>query len=453
MQQFSFVVLTTVIFFSLYDYRKLILIWLPAQLLFNAQISVRYESPAISLQIAVNTYLLLFYFLFYKENDNPLFSYKLKFPLWGACILILSSYVISSIFGTYGSFRGGTSALKYFITDIGSVFLAFKMIRSSKDIRLFVKSSAVVFSIIILLGISEFILKDNLWADFVYFGSPHNATTEGRMYYIPPSVSGGMRLRYGMIRAISTFGIHIAFGVACAVYFWLFALMVEKKYYYISSMQTAIMAFMIILGIFLCNSKTGMVGLLLILLSLFSFKQLFKLKYIVAITLLAVLLFVCFPEYLLNYISLYDSELAEVGGGSTVETRQRQFEIALRLFQDNPLLGNGIGALDVLRKSGMNSDILGAESVWMQILPERGVFGMFAYFYLFIAYYQYLSKYMPKKTLIFFLLSIIVMATATGDITQAYWGVVLMAAGRMFQLRKHIITRKKMIYDHITSKG
>ena len=273
-QQLSLAILAMVIFFSFIDYKKTVLLWLPAQLLFNAQVAIRYESPAMSLQIAVNIFLLGYYYLKCNIVGSKKEINRKEFPFWKVSIFILLSYILSSIVSPYGTFRGFTSAIKYFVTDIGSVFLAFKMIESDKDVRFFIKSCFFVFLLIVSLGISEFILKDNLWADFVYVGSPHDETTEGRMFYVPPFLGGGHEMRYGMIRAISTFGIHIAFGVSCVVYFWLFLVMKVRRFSYISSMKTTIMIVLLLIGVFLCNSKTGMVGLVLILLSVFPIGQL-----------------------------------------------------------------------------------------------------------------------------------------------------------------------------------
>ena len=233
-QQLSMVIFAMVVLLSFIDFKRVVLFWLPAQLLFNAQVALRYAPPALSLQMGVNIYLLLFYIIYSRVNseNNRL---REKFPLWGVSIFILSSYFFSSLFGQYGTFRGVTLAIKYFVTDIGTVFLTFKMLQSDKDIKFFIKSSAFVFVIIIALGISEFVLQDNLWADFVYIGSPHDETTEGRMYYIPPFLGGSYQMRYGLIRAISTFGIHISFGAACVVYFWLFLQMRIQNFLYISN--------------------------------------------------------------------------------------------------------------------------------------------------------------------------------------------------------------------------
>ena len=85
-----------------------------------------------------------------------------------------------------------------------------------------------------------------------------------------------------------------------------------------------------------------------------------------------------------NFYSLVDSKIAEEGGGSTVHGREIQFRAALNMFELNPLFGNGPGSIAVLKNIGNNNEILGAESSWMQILPERGLFGAIVYIYMYI---------------------------------------------------------------------
>lgn len=439
-QTLSLAIFLFIIICSFINYKKTAILWLSAQLLFNAQVALRYEPPAMSLQIAVNAFLLFFFFIKSRGKKNGKSFVKETFPLWHAFILILLSFILSSIFGNIGTFKGLTSAIKYFITDIGTVYLAFRVLKTEKDLSLFVRGSAVVFSIIILLGITEFILKDNLWADFVYFNSPHADTTEGRMYYIPPALGGEMEIRYGLVRAMSTFGIHIQFGVASLMYFWLFLLMLSRKYYYASKCLTIFFAFFIVLGVFLCNSKTGMVGLVFVFMSIYKFKDLIDVKIVFSIILGILILIICVPDYLLNFISLFDSDIAQEGGGSTVIGRQRQFEVALNMFAMNPLFGNGIGSISELSQISDNYEILGAESVWMQILPERGLFGAYAYCMMYFFYYKGFIRNIPKKILIMILLATLVMSTATGEISQVFWGIVLVAANRMFYNRKIIRT-------------
>lgn len=223
-QYLAIFVLLVVILGSFYDYKRTVIIWLPCQLFFNAQIAVRYSSPAMSLVLAVDIYLLFFYLLKRKSskarlNNEP---FLLVVPM----SVMLLSYLLSSLFGINQATNGIMTMIKYFASGFGVVFLAQKVLNTQEDLKLFLRNCVVVGVVISLLGLSESVLRDNVWLDFVYYNSPNNDTTTGRMFYLPPAVGGGLEIRYGMVRARSFFGIHIAYGFACLMYFWLLLLVV-----------------------------------------------------------------------------------------------------------------------------------------------------------------------------------------------------------------------------------
>lgn len=432
-QYIAYAILAIVICGCLYDYKKTVIIWFPAQMLFNAQIAVRYSSPAMSLVIAVNLFLVFYYFLKKKRLYRDL--NRERFILLLPMVLTMLSYLFSMLFGIIHVTSGFTTMLKYFISEFCIVFLAQKVLNTREDLKLFVKASVVVCLAITLLGLSESILKDNLWLDFVYLNSPHDESTFGRMFYVPPFLGGQLEERFGMVRARSFFGIHIAFGIACLFYFWILLLIQRKKWNYLKNKQIlSIVSFLLVAGVFMANAKTGYIGLVVLLLGLYPISKIFNVKIILPIILgVAVILFF-FPQYLNNFYSLFDSKVADEGGGSTVAGRQVQFQAAMHMFEMNPIFGNGPGAIGVLKNVGNNANILGAESSWMQILPERGFFGAIVYIFMYIYMYVKFIKYIPFKPLFFFLVGLFVMETATGMLNMAIWGVVLIAAKRMFQL-------------------
>lgn len=410
------------------------IIWLPFQLLFNAQIAVKYSNPAMSLVLAVDIYLLFFYFLKKKSSKNKLNNESFLFMV--PMIVILLSYLLSSVFGIIQATSGIMTMVKYFVSGFGMVFLAQKVLNSQVDLKLFIRCSVVVGILISLLGLSESILKDNLWLDFVYFNSPNDETTAGRMFYLPPSVGGGLEIRYGMVRARSFFGIHITYGFACLMYFWLLLIVIRNHWKYLSTKILSLTSILLLAGVFMANAKTGYVGLVILMLGLYPLAKIFNIKIIFPILLGIIVIMVCFPQYLNNFYSLFDSSLAEEGGGSTVSGREIQFMAAINMFEMNPIFGNGPGAISILRNFGNNGDILGAESSWMQILPERGLFGAFTYVFMYLYIFIKVKKIIPIKVILTFLLSLFVMETATGILDMSVWGVVLIVVNRMYQLYK-----------------
>ena len=251
------VLLIVILLCVVYDYKRTVIMWLPAQMLFNAQIAVRYASPAMSLVLAVDAFLLMYYFVNKQRLKKKLSSdaFFLKTPMY----FMIASFVLASMFGEIQATKGFTAMIKYFFSGFGIVFLTLKVLKTNKDIALFMKASLFVCVMIVVLGLSESILKDNLWLDFVYFNSPNDETTYGRMFYIPPALGGGLEMRYGMVRARSFFGIHIVFGFACLMYFWLFALSLREKWTYVTRPFTILVIVLLLAGVFIANAKTGYV--------------------------------------------------------------------------------------------------------------------------------------------------------------------------------------------------
>lgn len=426
------VLLIVILLCVFYDYKRTVIMWLPAQMLFNAQIAVRYASPAMSLVLAVDAFLLMYYFVNKQRLKKKLSSdaFFLKTPMY----FMIASFVLASMFGEIQATKGFTAMIKYFFSGFGIVFLTLKVLKTNKDIALFMKASLFVCVMIVVLGLSESILKDNLWLDFVYFNSPNDETTYGRMFYIPPALGGGLEMRYGMVRARSFFGIHIVFGFACLMYFWLFALSLREKWTYVTRPFTILVIVLLLAGVFIANAKTGYVGLAVILLGLYPVSKLLNIKLMFPLILAIIVLLVYFPQYMDNFYGLYDSKIAEEGGGSTIQGREVQFRVALKMFAMNPLFGNGPGSISILKNVGNNYQILGAESSWMQILPERGLFGAITYLYMYAYMYISLKKKMPYKLALFFLLSVFVMETATGQLDMSIWGVVMIAVYRIYRL-------------------
>ena len=79
----------------------------------------------------------------------------------------------------------------------------------------------------------------------------------------------------------------------------------------------------------------------------------------------------------------------------------------------------------------------------MQILPERGLYGAIAYIYMYWVTFVRFKKYIPAKIVLFFLLGLGVMETATGVLNMAVWGVVLLAMKRLYQIGEFRVKQNK----------
>lgn len=431
----AWIVLLIVTLCALIDFKKTFIIWIPVQMLFNAQVALKYSSPAMSLNLGVASVLFCMYYLRYKNKFHR--TNNESFLLKPVVIIYIISYLLSFIFSIVPISVGINAAIKYFLITFGLTAIFQKLITDKNDIRLFINTSIIVVILIVVLAIYESVFQNNPVLNYVYYNSPHDETTQGRMWYIPPAIRGTMAMRFGMVRAYSFFGIPIEFGCACAFLFFIFMLLYNHKFFKSLRVEKNILQISVILsfiGIFLANSKTAYVGIIFLLFGLFKIRQLLNIKVIVPIIIGVSLFFYYFPEYLLNFTSLFDEEVAEEGGGSTIEGRKVQFAIAQHLFEMNPIFGNGPGSINALRHIGNNADILGAESSWMQILPERGIIGALAYIFFYIVIFRKTLVYVPAKVIGCLLLSLFVMETATGLINAAYFMPSIIVIYKLYKL-------------------
>ncbi len=410
--------------FSLRNWSKTVIAWLPLQLLFNECVCLKYTSPAVSFVLAVDFLLLFIYFAQRKRlrlNQRPFFFKEVL-------IAYLVSYLLSMLFSTVSIGEVLTGTIKYFIQNFIILYLFQKAITGYDEIRLFVKTIFVVAVLIVSLGLFESIVGDNPVLDYVFMNAPIDAV-EGKMYYIPPflSYTGELAERFGMVRVFSFFSIHIAFGCACVILLFFYAYLYKFNNTLINKFYLVIGITLFLIGVFLCNSKTPIAGLLFFAIGILSFKDISR-GYVVLFIVISVFVLVTyFPDYLKNIIALFNSKVAEEGGGSNVDMRARQFEVGFNLFEKSPLFGNGIGSIAVFMKGGNNADLLGAESSWLKILPERGIVGVIVYLYLYLTMYRKLLPYMNKKALVCFLAGLLAMETATGFMNMTIYGSMVIA--------------------------
>lgn len=416
------IIFIIIFIFSLKDWKRTVIMWIPIQMLFNECICLKYTSPAVSLVLAVDTILLAEYLIKRPSrnlNNSP-YLFKVAF------IAYLFSYVVSMVFSIMPFTEVLTGTIKYFIQSFIIVFLFQRALYDSEDIKLFFKTSIIVIVLIIALGLYESIMKDNPVLDYIYLHAPTDLIN-GKMYYIPPFISwrDSLSLRYGMVRTYSFFGIHIAFGCACVLFLYLYIYILKHNYLYIKKNKIILGSFLLLLGVLMSNSKTPMAGLLFFIFAFFTLKQVVNFKTIVILFIIITIILVYAPNYLNNIIALFDSDVAEEAGGSNVAMRTRQFEVALNMFYNNPLFGNGVGSISTMMKIGNNADLLGSESSWLKILPERGIMGVIAYITLYVQMYKRWKVVMHNREILFFLFGLLTMETATGFMDFTLYGSIL----------------------------
>lgn len=410
---------------AIYNWKKTVIAWIPFSMLFNDGVRLKYDKPAITLELAVDVVLLLL-FLINILKDN---KHKDKYIFKPVFIAYLVSYGLSMVHLVvpFGEVINGT--IKSFITGFVIVYLFQMALRTVSDVKFFFKCLKISLILILLLAIFEAIFKTNPILNYIYYSAPDPSLIANRIYYNPHGVS-----RFGMIRCYSFFGIHIDFGCACVM--WMFFLLyVHKKVRLLKDQHVVAMILLCIVGAFLSNSKTPIVGIIIMLLSVFNVSTLSNLKLVLPIFIGLVCIIIFLPNFMNNFWALFDESVAESGGGSNLEMRTIQYELGLELFKMNPIFGNGVGSVSYYVGVKGFSQLLGAESSLLKILPDRGLVGLAVYLLMYLYTFIRLHKVIGIQMAGCFVASIVAMELATGFMTFSIWASIVIVILRMNKLK------------------
>lgn len=448
-QVLALTIYAIIMVFAMYDFRKTVIAWMPLSLLFNPQVCVQYAPQALALTLAVNVSLIGCYFFFKRGvvrtngNNEP-------FVIKSFMVFMVISYMISMCFSVIPFASSINKLVKTIFINYGMIYIFFRCLNTKDDVRWMAKISIIVALLITVDGLIEWAYHINYVGDFIFLNSPQDETTEGRSYYIPYFINEEFRSRFGMTRAYSVFALHIQFGTACALLFYLLMQFTKNKWTiycnksFIAQKLPMLTLFLLVAGVVCANSKTPMLGMCVIILAVFKFRDIFNIKTSIALIIGIVLLYKYAPNYMNNFLSLTDEALAEEDGGSTVALREMQLNIVLRLFEQSPVIGNGIGAATYFSKNIVGyEDILGAESQWFNLLADQGLLGCIAYIYMYFVMIKFCKGIVPTQDYSFFLGAVLCMETTTGGINMLLWLPILIAIRRYYLLSRNTIVAKR----------
>lgn len=400
-----------IILLLLYDFKKGVLIYAPLKLFFN--MNVRFG--AFTFDLAVSLIILLL-FLFQKKKLQ-----KGEFSLRKYFILYSLGYMITCLYPDFSP----NSIPRIVIMVLAFSYVYYYCLQNMRDIRFAILCYSIFAIVMCFNGLLQPLMGINPLDDFL-----QSISDEELSFFLD---NGWVRM--GQVRYRSFIPHAISYGVACCMIFylvlWSFLILIKQG----NKVVTLFSISLLVSGIIICGSRTPIIGLLPLTYILFNQKYVsgrVRTKMI-----LLILVFLAFEsEYILYSInSVINQNIAEDAGGSSTEMRINQLSIAWGWMKENPILGKGM-EFDAFRK---NSDILGAESVWLPLMMNNGLVGLFSYITLCWGTYKVFSKSKGKSFLLIFSLGWIVMRTATSliGVTDAQFFTCIFIIYRYYQITEH----------------
>lgn len=375
------------VLFILFDFKKAVLCYAPFKILFYYDVRL---TAALPFDMAI--ILLIAFCFFVKRNEYS----KLHFPFTRGYMVYAIIYSIGCIIPVFMINRIPSTVISILLYS----YIYFQCLRNIRDVKL----AAAVYMLFSLFLVGNGMLElfthkcpvDDWIRSMPFIDKEHAWDTDFE------------ELRFGLPRIKSFMPFSITYGVACAILLSLpFYLVFEnfRKSLLMRLLVPMSLVFLLI-GVITSASRSPILGIVVLLSYLFLDKELFK-RYKTKILLLLLLIAVfMWPFIYDNIMSILNPKAADAIGGSSMDMRTVQYSIAFDYMMQSPLFGLG--------KETQITDILffGGESIWLPLMINNGILGVFGYIYLYYAIVKN-TKVSGSRYLHIVTASWLVMNTAT----------------------------------------
>ena len=375
------------VLFILFDFKKAVLCYAPFKILFYYDVRL---TAALPFDMAI--ILLIAFCFFVKRKEYS----KLHFPFTRGYMVYAIIYSIGCIIPVFMINRIPSTVISILLYS----YIYFQCLRNIRDVKL----AAAVYMLFSLFLVGNGMLElfthkcpvDDWIRSMPFIDKEHAWDTDFD------------ELRFGLPRIKSFMPFSITYGVACAILLSLpFYLVFEnfRKSLLMRLLVPMSLVFLLI-GVITSASRSPILGIVVLLSYLFLEKELFK-RYKTKILLLLLLIAVfMWPFIYDNIMSILNPKAADAIGGSSMDMRIGQYSIAFDYMMQSPLFGLG--------KETQITDILffGGESIWLPLMINNGILGVFGYIYLYYAIVKN-TKVSGSRYLHIVTASWLVMNTAT----------------------------------------
>ena len=346
------------------DFDRTIIYYAPFKLVLHSGIRLYDASFAINLDMAISFAALILFILKASEYRS---THLPKFIVVGGLVFCFGYF----IHGMNPRFAFNVFFYEP-ITTISFMYILFKVVRSEGQLSSLIKGFIIVGAILIVDAVVDVIFNFNVITEI------EKSQGGGRLW-----ISDNDTSRTGIARTTSFMPHSIAMGTI-AVFIWAIVVVVLFNFPRFIKVKKPMLYF-ILVGLPLCmlyaNSRTTILTAICFT-PLFLKKNLFFSKMGFALLIAVIVLVIVNNTYFeWVYNSIFNEKTTTITG-SSYDLREKQFEIAMFYFLQNPLTGKGVD-FDVLKYANQ-FDAMGMESEWFTLLMLRGLVGVVTYLYLII---------------------------------------------------------------------
>lgn len=384
---FVFISFIIIVFILFADFQKGVLLYTPFKLFFNFNVRL----GLITFDFAISAIVLLLFLFKWQNKRMDVFPLKKGFILYGLL------YCVSCFYPDF---------VPNYIPRVILVVLLYGYVyyyclSNINNVKFALLCYALFGLVMCLNGLLQPLFGINPLDDLL-----QSVSDTEQSIFIDNKIE-----RLGQIRYRSFIPHPISYGVACVIIalmlFWGFMkLHLKSKERFIFLISLAFL----MSGIIICGSRSPILGLLPLPILVFSGEIKLNNKQWIYISLLIIALVYFSGEYIWYSIqTIFDENLAKEARGSSLDLRYTQYSLAINWFKENPWLGKGM----LFNAYSENEDIAGAESVWLPLIMKNGVVGVLSYILFYVYLFKTARKCSQKIYLYVFLISWLIMRTAT----------------------------------------
>lgn len=342
-------------------------------------------SPAAAVFPAVSRIALQLFLIKYKNLTQGV---KItRFPMILSFFLLFASLTFTN-FLTNPHYNDYISRVSVQLLNIFMLWCLFEH-EPQRSIRIFVVSSMFFAILLCGYGFFEAITRSN----------PFVSLMDSIGAYTDPFLI--TEVRFGVKRTQSLLLMHTTLAGICIS---LFAMFVAYSDRLVKSSKLKVLIAALVIMTFFTGSRSGILSIVITMMMMMKNMNARKILGISAL----LLLFVVFQSYFDTIFQSFSN--TQSVGGSNSDMREVQFEIALGGLVNHFWLGNGLGY--TFSDDFYTVDLLGAESLWIPIAVDQGVFGCIATLMFFIQSLVYCIK-QGKFSCCFYVLAMFVLFSMT----------------------------------------
>lgn len=421
---FCFIIFIVAIRWLIKEPHKMILAYGIVNIFLQDYVCFRFEPPAIMLRLVLDT-IIIWYFCSKRVID--LRKFPLKVPYFLLFVITIVGIFISPLPVTQ-TFPAAISK----ITPYLIVVLFFNQLQTKEDTEYAYKFVLWSFGILCLYAFIEFLLQMNPVGEYLKTVVSEDLL-RGKIYV-------ASEFRYISVRCSSLLGICIAWGGYCCLIVSCFLCISGKS---ASKTHIVLMIALLIFNVIISGSRAPMIYLAVIALGYFGASKI-SVKLLLTISFSA--FFIFNQELIIPILSSFSEDNSEVSG-SSIDMRLDQYAAVSSVISESPIWGFGVKGYEVAKES--NSEILGAESIWLQQLIYGGVIGIIYQILIYITVLRYMVTKTNKSTRLACVVMVvgwIVFASLTSSpgLIEPYFLTICILVIRYFELHNNHIQAKPL---------